>query len=85
MGRPGLPTPGAAMRYQHAAADRDTEIAKRLSELVIGPRNPSSMTTTRSLNTSVKSGVGPTWTTRSDATDAASYRRFLARAFTHKR
>ena len=34
MGRLGHSTPGAAMRYQHAAADRDTEIAKRLSELV---------------------------------------------------
>ncbi|HCB07136.1 MAG TPA: site-specific integrase [Nocardioides bacterium] len=33
MGRLGHTTPGAAMRYQHAAADRDTEIAKRLSEL----------------------------------------------------
>ncbi|RYB88965.1 site-specific integrase [Nocardioides glacieisoli] len=34
MGRLGHSTPGAAMRYQHAAADRDTEIAKRLSALV---------------------------------------------------
>jgi integrase len=33
MGRLGHTTPGAAMRYQHAAADRDTEIARRLSEL----------------------------------------------------
>ena len=33
MGRLGHSTPSAAMRYQHAAADRDTEIAKRLSEL----------------------------------------------------
>lgn len=33
MGRLGHSTPGAAMRYQHAAADRDTEIAKRLSAL----------------------------------------------------
>ncbi|GAW49408.1 Integrase family protein [Nocardioides sp. PD653] len=33
MGRLGHSTPGAAMRYQHAAADRDAEIAKRLSEL----------------------------------------------------
>lgn len=31
MGRLGHSTPGAAMRYQHAAADRDTDIAKRLS------------------------------------------------------
>jgi integrase len=34
MGRLGHSTPGAAMRYQHAAADRDTEIARRLSALV---------------------------------------------------
>lgn len=33
MGRLGHTTPGAAMRYQHAAADRDTEIARRLSQL----------------------------------------------------
>jgi integrase len=36
MGRLGHTTPGAAMRYQHAAADRDTEIARRLSALVTG-------------------------------------------------
>jgi integrase len=33
MGRLGHTTPGAAMRYQHAAADRDAEIARRLSNL----------------------------------------------------
>ncbi len=33
MGRLGHSTPGAAMRYQHAAADRDAEIARRLSQL----------------------------------------------------
>ena len=33
MGRLGHTTPGAAMRYQHAAADRDAEIARRLSEM----------------------------------------------------
>nr|WP_306239231.1 tyrosine-type recombinase/integrase [Ornithinimicrobium cryptoxanthini] len=33
MGRLGHSTPGAAMRYQHAAAERDAEIARRLSEL----------------------------------------------------
>lgn len=36
MGRLGHTTPGAAMRYQHAGADRDTEIAKRLSALAAG-------------------------------------------------
>ena len=36
MGRLGHTTPGAAMRYQHAAADRDAEIARRLSELAVG-------------------------------------------------
>lgn len=36
MGRLGHSTPGAAMRYQHAAADRDAEIARRLSELAGG-------------------------------------------------
>ncbi len=35
MGRLGHTTPGAAMRYQHAAADRDAEIARRLSELAM--------------------------------------------------
>lgn len=34
MGRLGHSTPGAAMRYQHAAKDRDMEIAKALSKLV---------------------------------------------------
>jgi integrase len=34
MGRLGHSTPGAAMRYQHAARDRDTEIAKALSAMV---------------------------------------------------
>lgn len=38
MGRLGHSTPGAAMRYQHAAADRDTEIARQLSELATGVR-----------------------------------------------
>lgn len=33
MGRLGHSTPGAAMRYQHASADRDAEIARRLSDL----------------------------------------------------
>jgi len=37
MGRLGHTTPGAAMRYQHAAADRDAEIARRLSALVSEP------------------------------------------------
>ncbi|MCM0622839.1 tyrosine-type recombinase/integrase [Nocardioides bruguierae] len=36
MGRLGHSTPGAAMRYQHAAAERDAEIARRLSALVDG-------------------------------------------------
>jgi integrase len=39
MGRLGHTTPGAAMRYQHAAKDRDTEIARRLSELASRPRD----------------------------------------------
>jgi hypothetical protein len=34
MGRLGHSTPGAALRYQHAAADRDMEIARRLSAMV---------------------------------------------------
>lgn len=33
MGCLGHSTPGAAMRYQHVAADRDAKIARRLSEL----------------------------------------------------
>ena len=36
MGRLGHSTPAAAMRYQHAARDRDTEIAKALSAMVSG-------------------------------------------------
>ena len=36
MGRLGHSTPGAAMRYQHAAQDRDAEIAKRLSQMAAG-------------------------------------------------
>lgn len=38
MGRLGHSTPGAAMRYQHAAAERDQEIARRLSEMAGGVR-----------------------------------------------
>lgn len=34
MGRLGHSTPGAAMRYQHVAQDRDVEIAKALSAMV---------------------------------------------------
>lgn len=33
MGRLGHSTPAAALRYQHAAAERDQEIARRLSEI----------------------------------------------------
>lgn len=36
MGRLGHSTPGAALRYQHAAQDRDMEIARKLSALVDG-------------------------------------------------
>lgn len=36
MGRLGHSTPGAALRYQHAAADRDMEIARRLSAIAKG-------------------------------------------------
>jgi len=36
MGRLGHSTPGAAMRYQHAAADRDKVIAEALSKLAGG-------------------------------------------------
>jgi integrase len=34
MARLGHSTAGAALRYQHAAADRDLEIARRLSAMV---------------------------------------------------
>lgn len=34
MGRLGHSTPAAALRYQHAAAERDAEIARRLSAMV---------------------------------------------------
>jgi integrase len=34
MARLGHSTPGAAMRYQHAARDRDQEIAEALSRMV---------------------------------------------------
>ncbi|MDQ6526880.1 site-specific integrase [Nocardioides sp. LHD-245] len=36
MGRLGHSTPAAALRYQHAAAERDQEIARRLSEMAQG-------------------------------------------------
>lgn len=36
MGRLGHSTPAAALRYQHAAADRDQEIARKLSEMAGG-------------------------------------------------
>jgi hypothetical protein len=36
MSRLGHSTPGAALRYQHAAAERDHEIARRLSAMVEG-------------------------------------------------
>lgn len=36
MGRLGHSTPGAAMRYQHVAEERDQEIARRLSAMVEG-------------------------------------------------
>jgi integrase len=35
MNRLGHSTPGMAIRYQHVAQDRDTEIARRLSELAV--------------------------------------------------
>jgi len=38
MGRLGHSTPGAAMRYQHAAAERDAEIARKLSAMVSDTR-----------------------------------------------
>lgn len=38
MGRLGHSTPAAAMRYQHAAGGRDTQIAHALSKLAEGPR-----------------------------------------------
>lgn len=42
MGRLGHSTPAAAMRYQHAAADRDREIAAKLSKLAAeSKRKPS--------------------------------------------
>jgi integrase len=40
MARLGHSTPGAAMRYQHAAADRDKVIAAALSELAAGSVTP---------------------------------------------
>lgn len=36
MGRLGHSTPGAAMRYQHTAAERDKDIARKLSEMAGG-------------------------------------------------
>lgn len=40
MARLGHTTPAMAMRYQHAAAERDAEIARRLSQLADGATNP---------------------------------------------
>ena len=39
MGRLGHSTPSAALRYQHAAAGRDAQIAQRLSALATGETN----------------------------------------------
>lgn len=38
MARLGHTTPAMAMRYQHAAAERDAEIARRLSQLADGAK-----------------------------------------------
>lgn len=38
MARLGHSTPAAALRYQHAAADRDAEIARKLSQMADGER-----------------------------------------------
>ncbi|GAB2480527.1 hypothetical protein GCM10027030_13180 [Luteococcus sediminum] len=37
MTRLGHSTVGLAMRYQHAAAERDAELAQRLSEMALKP------------------------------------------------
>lgn len=37
MGRLGHSTPAMAIRYQHVAQDRDSEIARLLSEMITGP------------------------------------------------
>jgi len=44
MARLGHSTPGAALRYQHAAQDRDRVIAAALSELVTGHVTPIATT-----------------------------------------
>ena len=49
MARLGHSTVGAAMRYQHAAADRDKVIAAALSELAAGAVTPISAATGRGL------------------------------------
>jgi integrase len=41
MARLGHSTPGAAMRYQHAAAERDKVVAQALSKLANGTRTPA--------------------------------------------
>jgi integrase len=48
MARLGHSTPGAAMRYQHAAKDRDAEIASALSALATGKPTPKSRRRTAS-------------------------------------
>lgn len=45
MARLGHSTPDAAMRYQHASADRDSEIARRLSQLAGHPPGGPASTT----------------------------------------
>jgi hypothetical protein len=40
MARLGHSTPGAAMRYQHAAQGRDRQIAKLLSKMVVPQQIP---------------------------------------------
>jgi integrase len=46
MARLGHSTPGAAMRYQHASADRDRVIAEALSQLAADNVTPIRRTTT---------------------------------------
>ena len=46
MARLGHSTPGAAMRYQHASADRDRVIAEALSKLATDNVTPIRRTTT---------------------------------------
>jgi integrase len=56
MARLGHSSPRAAMRYQHAANERDREIARRMGEMLNGLASPDSPRDTRGIETPTEPG-----------------------------